>query len=407
MTRNSRPPAGRCSRARRCQYALLTYDLVNTHAEPHRRWRSIRRAMPGSPSAPESSGVSTAKDAGVHRTGHTARSGGNGSPKPEIADRLRASCGWRWTQQPLAQLRTPKHQTSSWAFAWPGPKGAARRQQHGVASPTARSGRPAPDAKRVSCFRQGPVQVLRAPAAKQPQESGCLRDRGRGDGSVGSPGRSRPDGACRPCRRERWESRFLNERLCVPASHEQDANGDLWVALWNARQALKVDHKTKQNEHLYAAVSRPAATTRSFVDKKDNYIWVSSIRSNNDRPASSQRPRSGSNSRCPRRNPTRGESSLIRPIRTASISAATSRAASGFRGGPPVATAVNRSRQTAAKGSCGPRLPGLFWAMLAAEIDAVRIGRIKLDSPRVGFRLGQREFDPLPRSGSKRAIMST
>ena len=53
-----------------------------------------------------------------------------------------------------------------------------------------------------------------------------------------------------------------------------DANGDLWVALWNAGKLMKIDHKTKQMT-IYSPPTPNGGNYSVVVDKKNNYIWVS------------------------------------------------------------------------------------------------------------------------------------
>jgi streptogramin lyase len=53
-----------------------------------------------------------------------------------------------------------------------------------------------------------------------------------------------------------------------------DANGDLWVGLWNAGKLMKVDHKTRQMT-IYSPPTNVAGCYSVVVDKKNNYVWVS------------------------------------------------------------------------------------------------------------------------------------
>jgi len=59
-----------------------------------------------------------------------------------------------------------------------------------------------------------------------------------------------------------------------PRRMNSDANGDLWVALWNAGKLMKIDHKTKQMT-LYTPPSNNGGHYSVIVDKKGGYIWVS------------------------------------------------------------------------------------------------------------------------------------
>ena len=59
-----------------------------------------------------------------------------------------------------------------------------------------------------------------------------------------------------------------------PRRMNSDANGDLWVALWDAGKLMKIDYKTKEMT-VYTPPSKTGGNYSVVVDKKNNYIWVS------------------------------------------------------------------------------------------------------------------------------------
>jgi streptogramin lyase len=59
-----------------------------------------------------------------------------------------------------------------------------------------------------------------------------------------------------------------------PRRMNTDANGDLWVALWNAGKLMKIDYKTKEMT-IYTPPAQTGGNYSVIVDKKNNYIWVS------------------------------------------------------------------------------------------------------------------------------------
>ena len=65
-----------------------------------------------------------------------------------------------------------------------------------------------------------------------------------------------------------------NEGHAFPRRMNTDANGDLWVALWNAGKLMKIDHKSKQMT-IYSPPSQTGGNYSVVVDKKNNFIWVS------------------------------------------------------------------------------------------------------------------------------------
>ena len=65
-----------------------------------------------------------------------------------------------------------------------------------------------------------------------------------------------------------------------------DANGDVWVALWNAGKLMKVDHKTRQMT-IYSPPTQTGGHYSVVVDKKNGYI-ASRASGRQDRPLRSE-----------------------------------------------------------------------------------------------------------------------
>ena len=65
----------------------------------------------------------------------------------------------------------------------------------------------------------------------------------------------------------------LNEQA-YPRRMGADANGDLWVALWTAGKLMKVDHKTRAMT-IYTPPTKVSGHYSVVVDKKQGYVWVS------------------------------------------------------------------------------------------------------------------------------------
>jgi len=59
-----------------------------------------------------------------------------------------------------------------------------------------------------------------------------------------------------------------------PRRMNTDANGDVWVALWDAGKLMKIDYKTKEMT-VYTPPSKTGGNYSVIVDKKNGYIWVS------------------------------------------------------------------------------------------------------------------------------------
>ena len=54
-----------------------------------------------------------------------------------------------------------------------------------------------------------------------------------------------------------------------PRRMNTDANGDLWVALWDAGKLMKIDYKTKEMT-IYTPPSKTGGNYSVIVDKKNN-----------------------------------------------------------------------------------------------------------------------------------------
>jgi virginiamycin B lyase len=59
-----------------------------------------------------------------------------------------------------------------------------------------------------------------------------------------------------------------------PRRMNSDANGDLWVGLWQAGKLMKIDYKTKEMK-IFTPPTPNAGGYSVVVDKKNNLIWMS------------------------------------------------------------------------------------------------------------------------------------
>ena len=58
------------------------------------------------------------------------------------------------------------------------------------------------------------------------------------------------------------------EGKAYPRRMNNDTNGDLWVALWDAGKLMKIDYKTRQMTIYAPPTAEPQATTRSWSTKR-------------------------------------------------------------------------------------------------------------------------------------------
>ena len=114
-------------------YRAVTYDLVNTHAEPHDVAMDPRGQCLGG-GARRQARPPRSQDARIHRIRHAARTGAEGSAEPrQSADRRQGHpVGGRRPQRSLAQLRHQDRKIPR--LRLPERQGPRRRQQHGAAS---------------------------------------------------------------------------------------------------------------------------------------------------------------------------------------------------------------------------------------------------------------------------------
>jgi len=64
------------------------------------------------------------------------------------------------------------------------------------------------------------------------------------------------------------------EGHAFPRRMNGDANGDLWVALWQAGKLMKIDHKTREMK-IFSPPTANAGAYSVVVDKKNDLVWMS------------------------------------------------------------------------------------------------------------------------------------
>ncbi|HEX5279636.1 MAG TPA: carboxypeptidase regulatory-like domain-containing protein [Micropepsaceae bacterium] len=60
----------------------------------------------------------------------------------------------------------------------------------------------------------------------------------------------------------------------LPRRMNSDADGNIWVGLWDAGKLMKIDYKTKKMS-IFTPPTRDAGCYSVTVDKKNNIVWVS------------------------------------------------------------------------------------------------------------------------------------
>jgi streptogramin lyase len=256
-------------------YRVVTYDLVNTHAEPHdvaadpkgNAWVSERAGKLGrfNPNTLEFAEFDT-------------------PPGPASKDRQSLgnpqidSNGILWVADG-PNNRWLSYDTSNGkflAFAWTGRKGAAGGNSMALHPDGTVWATGAGKEARQLFPETVQFKFYEAPAAKTHRVPGAYGIAVAGDGSVWFA-EDEVDLMARVDPKSGKVDEFkipYNEGHAFPRRMNSDANGDLWVALWKAGKLMKVDHKT----NAMSIFSPPTPNGGSYsvvVDKKNNYIWVS------------------------------------------------------------------------------------------------------------------------------------
>ncbi len=255
-------------------YRAVTYDLVNTHAEPH----DVAMDPQGNAWVSERAGKLGRLD------GKTLEFTERDTP-PGPAPKNRQSLGnpqidskgilWVADGPNNRWLSYDTNTEKFLAFAWPRGKGNAGGNSmalHRDGTIWATGG--GKEARQL-LPEKVEFKFYEAPAAKTHRNPGAYGIAVAGDGSVWFA-EDEVDLMARvvPATGKVEEFKIPYEGHAYPRRMNSDANGDLWVALWNAGKLMKVDHKTKQMT-LYTPPTPTGGHYSVIVDKKNNYIWVS------------------------------------------------------------------------------------------------------------------------------------
>jgi streptogramin lyase len=256
-------------------YRAVTYDLVNTHAEPHdvaadpkgNAWVSERAGKLGrfNPNTLEFAEFDTPP-------GPAAKDRQSlGNPQIDSNGILWVADGPnnRWLSYDTANGKFL-------AFAWTGRKGAAGGNSMALHPDGTVWATGAGKEARQLFPEAVQFKFYEAPAAKTHRNPGAYGIAVAGDGTVWFA-EDEADQMARVDPKTGKVDEFkipYNEGHAYPRRMNSDANGDLWVALWKAGKLMKVDYKT----NAMSIFSPPTPNGGSYsvvVDKKNNYIWVS------------------------------------------------------------------------------------------------------------------------------------
>jgi virginiamycin B lyase len=256
-------------------YRVVTYDLVNTHAEPH----DVAADPKGNAWVSERAGK-------LGRFNPTTLEFAEFDTPPGPASKDRQSLGnpqidskgilWvadgpnnRWLSYDTANGKFL-------AFAWTGRKGAAGGNSMALHPDGTIWATGAGREARQLLPETAQFKFFEAPAAKQHRNPGAYGIAVAGDGSVWFA-EDEVDQMARVDTKTGKVDEFkipYNEGHAFPRRMNSDANGDLWVALWKAGKLMKVDYKTNAMS-IFSPPTSNGGTYSVVVDKKNNYIWAS------------------------------------------------------------------------------------------------------------------------------------
>jgi streptogramin lyase len=256
------------------QYRAVEYELVNTHAEPH----DVAVDPKGNPWVAERAGKLGRLDAKTLEFVEI-----NTPPGPAAADRQSLgnpqidAKGLLWVPDG-PNARWLSYDTNAAKFvSYPWPKGQGNAGGNSMAvhpDGTIWATGEGKEARQLNPAT-GEFKRYPAPAAKTHKNPGAYGIAVAGDGSVWwaedeADLMARAD----PATGKVEEYKIPYDGHAYPRRMGADANGDLWVGLWNAGKLMKVDHKTRQMT-IYSPPTNVAGCYSVVVDKKNNYVWVS------------------------------------------------------------------------------------------------------------------------------------
>jgi streptogramin lyase/mono/diheme cytochrome c family protein len=256
-------------------YRVVTYDLVNTHAEPH----DVAMDPQGNAWVSERAGKLGRLDGKtLEFTERDTPPGPAAKDRQSLGNPQIDANGILWVADG-PNSRWLSYDTASGkflAFAFPRGKGPAGGNSMALHRDGTVWATGAGKEARQLIPEKVEFKFFEAPAAKHHKNPGAYGIAVAGDGAVWFA-EDEVDLMARvdPVTGKVDEFKIPYEGgHAFPRRMNSDANGDLWVALWNAGKLMKVDHKTKQMT-IYTPPTPTGGNYSVVVDKKNNYIWVS------------------------------------------------------------------------------------------------------------------------------------
>jgi streptogramin lyase len=260
---------------RAIHYRIVSYDLINTYAEPH----DVAVDPQGNAWVSEQNGDRLGRLDGKTLEFTEYETPPGPAPKdrqhlgnPQIDSRgvLRVIDGpnRRWLSYDTATHKFL-------AFAFPNGKGSAHANSMALHPDGTVWGTGGAKEVRELIPEKGEFRFFESPSAGRKVLPGAYGIAVAGDGAVWWSEDTADMMARRdPATGKVEEFKIPYDGHAFPRRMNTDANGDLWVALWNAGKLMKVNHKTKQMT-IYSPPTQTGGNYSVVVDKKNDFVWVS------------------------------------------------------------------------------------------------------------------------------------
>jgi virginiamycin B lyase len=271
---NSRLPAA-LLRGKAMHYRVVTYDLVDRYAEPH----DVAIDPTGVAWVGERTGNKMGRfDPATLEFSEVAMPPGPAAPDRESLGNPQIDAhGILWVNDgPNARWLSYDTKTGKFlAFAWPRGHGGAGGNSMALHPDGTIWATAVGQGVRMLDPQTGEFKFFDPPSAKGGKRPGAYGLAVAGDGSVWwAEPLADLMGRADPVTGKVEEFKIPYDGPAYPRRMNSDANGDLWVGLWDAGKLMKIDYKTKEMT-LYSPPTENVGNYSVVVDKKSNLIWAS------------------------------------------------------------------------------------------------------------------------------------
>ena len=256
-------------------YRVVTYDLINTHAEPH----DVAMDPQGNAWVSEQTGDKLGRFNGktLEFTEFDPPPGPAAKGRQHLGNPQIDRKGMLWvTDGPNGRWLSYDTTTSKFlAFAFPKGKGSPHANSMTLSPDGTVWATGANKEARQLIPDKAEFRFFESPSAGGRTAPGAYGIAVAGDGAIWWA-EDRADKMARvdPVSGKVEEFKIPYQGRAFPRRMSADANGDVWVGLWTAGKLMKVDHRTRQMT-LYTPPTVTGGNYSVVVDKKNGFVWVS------------------------------------------------------------------------------------------------------------------------------------